>query len=172
MCQRPRRRSWYRSQTAPPRASTRQYSRSRPSAHQRPSIRQRPITSATSYRRPRQTKAEGIPASRSTRTSTSSSYRLDTAAPGAPAPPRNRTYVREGRMNVRPLGDGSQPLGRRLAAVVPLAVGRAAPGIVEVADQDPVDLDRLSALVEERDPPVRHAPIALDRDRLDVGAQL
>src|SRR3972149_5613241 len=44
MCQRSARRSWYRSQTAPPRASTRQYSRSRPSAHQRPSILHLPIT--------------------------------------------------------------------------------------------------------------------------------
>ena len=34
-------------QTAPPFASTRQYSRSRPSDHQRPSIRHRPITSTT-----------------------------------------------------------------------------------------------------------------------------
>src|ERR671935_143454 len=50
----------------PPGAPTRQYSRSRPSAHQRPSIRHRPITSAISYRRPRQMNAEGIPASRST----------------------------------------------------------------------------------------------------------
>ena len=37
-----------RSHTAPPRASTRQYSRSRPSDHQRPSIRHLPITSMTS----------------------------------------------------------------------------------------------------------------------------
>jgi uracil-DNA glycosylase len=73
MCHASFARSWYRSQTAPPRASTRQYSRSRPSAHQRPSIFQRPITSATSYRRSRHTNAEGMPASCSTLTSTSSS---------------------------------------------------------------------------------------------------
>src|SRR5262245_9653409 len=81
-------------------------------------------------------------------------------------PPKNRTYVREGTVNVRPAGDASQArvsaLGGGLAALVPLAMERAPPGLVEVAHEDPVDLDRLAAVVPEGHAPVGHAPVALN----------
>src|SRR5262245_30992639 len=94
-----------------------------------------------------------------------------------PRPPPRRRSVRSARSSA-PTGSRTArtgpvaSLGARLAALVPLAMEGAPAGLVEVADEDPVHLDRLAAVVPEGHAPMRHAAVALDRDRLDVGPEL